>query len=99
MDLLQKKYLDVEGVGVEDTYRNKTLLRQKVTPQRVTLPNGRSFLATYERISRKKLSANDKIERAWIIGTGRQRKLKTQQGAGILGSAFNMEKVYLTLTY
>ena len=32
-------------------YKDKVLLRQKVTPRRVTLPNGRSFVARYERVS------------------------------------------------
>ena len=36
-------------------YREKVLLRRKVTPRRVTLPNRRSFVARYERVSRKNL--------------------------------------------
>ena len=38
-----KKYLKVKGVDVKDMYRNKILLRRKVTPQCVTLPNGNFF--------------------------------------------------------
>ena len=45
-------------------YRKKILLRQNATPQRVTLPNGRSFLARYERVSRKNLPSNVTIRRS-----------------------------------
>ena len=45
-------------------YRKKILLRQKATPQRVTLPNGQSFLARYERVSRKNLPSNVTIRRS-----------------------------------
>ena len=45
-------------------YRKKILLRQKATPQRVTLPNRRSFLARYERVSRKNLPSNVTIRRS-----------------------------------
>ena len=57
------KYSEVKGVDVEDMYINKTLLRRKVKPQRVTLPNGQSFLARYERVSRKNLPSNGTIRR------------------------------------
>ena len=51
-----------------------------MTPQRVTLPNGQSFVARYERVSRKNLSRNVTIKRARHIGPKRQRKHKTQKG-------------------
>ena len=49
-------------------YRYKVLLRRKVTPKRVTLPNGRSFIARYERVSRKNLPSNVTIRRNRTIG-------------------------------
>ena len=49
---------------VGDLYRNKTLLRQKVTTQHVILPNGQSFLVRYERVSRKNLPSNVTIKRS-----------------------------------
>ena len=36
--------------------RQNVLLRRRVTPQRVRLPNGTSFLARHERVSRKNLT-------------------------------------------
>ena len=41
--VVKKKYLQEKVVDVEDMYRSKILLRQKVTPQSVTLPKGQSF--------------------------------------------------------
>ena len=76
----------------DDMVRDKILLRRKLMPKRVTLPNGRSFVARYERVSRKKLPRNVTINKAWTIGPRQQRKRKTQQGTGILGSVFNLEK-------
>ena len=51
-----------------------------------------SFLARYERVRRKKLPTNVTIKRAQTIGPRLQRKRKTQQRAGILGSVFNLGK-------
>ena len=73
-------------------YKDKVLLRQKVTPQRVTLPNGRSFLARYESVSRKNLPSNVTIKRNRTIGPRRQRNRKTQEVAGLLGSVFSLRK-------
>ena len=67
-----------------------------MTPKRVTLPDRRSFVARYERVSRKNLPRTVTITKARTIGPRRQRKCKTQQGAGILGSAFNLGKNLLT---
>ena len=88
--------MEVKGVDVEDMYRNKILLRRKVTPQRVKLPNGQSFLARYESISKKNLLSNVTIRRSQTIGPRWQRKRRTQQGAGILGSVFNLGKNLLS---
>ena len=67
-----------------------------MTPLRVTLPDGRSFLARYERISRKNLPANVTKKRPRTIGPRRQRKCRRKQGAGILRSVFNLGKSLLT---
>ena len=73
-------------------YRDKVLLRRKVTPRRVTLPNGRSFVARCERVSRKNLPSNVTIRRNRTIGLRRQRKHKTQKGAGLLGNVLSLGK-------
>ena len=72
------------------------MLRRKLTPKRVTLPDGRFFVARYESVSRKILPRNVPINKARIIGPKRQRKRKIQQGAGILGSVFTLGKNLLT---
>ena len=77
-------------------YKDKVLLRQKATPQRVRLPDGQSFLARYERLSWRNLPSNVRIRRNPTIGPRQQRKRKTQQGAGLLGIVFNPGKNLLT---
>ena len=50
------------------TMRQNVLLRRRVMPQRVRLPNGTLFLARQERVSRKNLTANVTIRRTRTIG-------------------------------
>ena len=54
------------------------------TPKRVTLPNGRTFVARYERIKRFELPPNIAIRRTSRdrIAVGR-RRVRRQQGQGI----------------
>ena len=73
-------------------YRDKVLLRRKVTPRCVTLPNGRSFVARYGRVNGKILPSNVTIRRNRTIGPRRQRKCKTQKGAGLLGNVLSLGK-------
>ena len=88
----------IKYADVGDMYKNKILLRQKLTPQRVTLPDGRSFLARYENVRRNHLPSNVTIRRSRTMGPKRQRKRRTQQqGAETLGSVFNLGKNLLTL--
>ena len=47
-----------KDADADDMVRNKILLRRKMTPKRVTLPDGHSFVARYERVSRKNLPRN-----------------------------------------
>ena len=43
--------------------REKILLRRRVAPKRVMLPNGQSFVARYERVSRKNLPRNITVKK------------------------------------
>ena len=43
--------------------REKILLRRRVAPKRVMLPNGQSFVARYERVSRKSLPRNITVKK------------------------------------
>ena len=81
-----------------DMRRDKILLRRRVTPQRVTLPNGQSFVAKYEMVSRKNLPRNVIIKRAQQIGPRRQRKRKTLKGGSLLGNIVNLGAKALTST-
>ena len=48
--------------------REKILLQQRVAPKRVTLPNGESFVARYEKVSRKNLPRNITVKKVRKIG-------------------------------
>ena len=43
--------------------REKIILRKIATPKIVMLPDGRTFTAQYERISRKNLPSNIRVKR------------------------------------
>ena len=55
-----------------------------VTPKRVTLPNGRTFVARYKRIKRSELPSNIVMRRTYrdrpAVG---RRRVRHQQGQGI----------------
>ena len=85
-------------VATADMLRQKILLRKRVTPQRVTLPNGQSFLARYEKVSRKNLSGNVTITKARQIRLRQQRKRKTHKVGTILGNIVNLGVRALTST-
>ena len=79
---------DIDGYNI---YKGKILLRWKVTPQRVTLPDGRSFLARYERVSQKNLLSNVTIRKNRTIGLRRQRKRKKiLKSLGALAKGLNI---------
>ena len=54
------------------------------TPKRVTLPNGRTFVARYKRIKRSELPPNIEMRRPYRdrAAVGR-RRVRRQQGQGI----------------
>ena len=52
------------------------MLRRRISPRVVTLPNGTTFTARYERISRKQLPINIHVKNARKIGP-RNKKIKT----------------------
>ena len=71
--------------------RNNFLLRRLAQPRRVTLPNGRTFLAQYERVNRASLyPTNVRIKRTYRqkIGPRGQRKQRKKQpeGSGYIDS-------------
>ena len=64
----------------------------------MTFPNGQSFMARYERVSRKNLRRNVTIKRAQQIGLRQKRKCKTQKGSSFLGNIVNLGRKALTST-
>ena len=71
--------------------RNNILLRRLAQPRRVTLPNGRTFLARQERVNRASIyPTNVRIKRTYTqkIGPRIQRKprKKQQEGNGYIDS-------------
>ena len=77
-------------------YRDKVLLRHRIAPKRITLPNEQSFVARYERVSRKNLPSNVTIKRKRTIGPRQQGKHKTETRSGMLGNVFRLGKNLLT---
>ena len=65
--------------------RDNILLRRRAVPKRVTLPDGRTFYATYERISHRQLPRNIPVKRKRAIGPRRQR---WQRGGWMISSLF-----------
>ena len=54
--------------------RDKIVLRRRASPKVVNLPDGRSFSAKYERISRKQLPRNIRVKRARKVGLRRNNR-------------------------
>ena len=55
--------------------KEKIVLRRRTSPRVVTLPNGTTFTARFERISRKQLQINIHVKNKRKIG--RNKKIKT----------------------
>ena len=51
------------------------ILRKRANPKQINLPNGRSFISKWERISRKQLSINIKVTRNRTIGPRRNNRM------------------------
>lgn len=68
--------MEEENVNDAGMPKQKNLLRTHTTPQQVCLPNGQSFLARYERVSRRNLPKNMTITTKIQIGPRNQRKQK-----------------------
>ena len=65
--------------------RDQIVMVKRQNPKRVTLPNGRTFLARYRRATRRELPANVRLERPYkqrAAPRGRRRRV-TQGGRGL----------------
>ena len=63
--------------------REKVVLRQRTPPKTATLPNGTTFTARYERISRKRLPRNMHVKNARTIGPRNTNRSKMEPGPTI----------------
>ena len=77
--------------------RETKILHRSATPRQITLPNGKTFVARYERTSRQNLPRNVTVRRTRRIGPRNQQKRRaqlhrsvtvrqTQKGASFLSS-------------
>ena len=78
--------------------KQKILLRRRTTPQRVRLPNGHSFLASYERASGRNLPRNVKITRTRQTGSRNLRKQRAHRGGNLFGTIAKLGTKALTST-
>lgn len=54
--------------------REKIVLHQRAVPMAVNLPNGTSFVSRHERITRKQLSGNIRVDRTRTVAPRNKRK-------------------------
>ena len=69
--------------------RDRIIIVRRANPKRVTLPNGRSFLARYRRATRVELPANVRLNRPY-----KQRAAKDKDGV-VQDKAGEVLKVHL----
>ena len=66
--------------------RGRIIMMKRDTPKRVTLPNGRAFVARYERTTRNHLPANIHLRQPYRQRPAprgrRRRQIAVQQGHG-----------------
>ena len=65
-------------------------MRKLAVPKRVTVPNGRTFVARYERIKRSELPSQIRMRRTYrqrAAPRNRRRRQPRQQGQGIVSVA------------
>ena len=78
--ILPKDYLEASRKMIR---KNNYVMRRLNTPKRVTLPNGRIFIARYKRVPRSQLPANVTIRRRYTqraAPRGRRRRRRGRQG-------------------
>ena len=68
--------------------REKKYCYDDVLLLRVMLPNGQSFVARYERVSRKNIPRNITVKKVWKIGP---RQRRTQKGGSIVRNIVKLD--------
>ena len=67
-------------------------------PKRVTLPNGRTFVARYKRISRDELPLNIRMRRTYRQRAAPRGRRRRQRGQGIFSFLKKADKNHLVRT-
>ena len=73
------------------------VMRKRATPKRVTLPNGRTFVARCERVPRSELPAHICMNRTYRGGVAKGRQHRRQQrGRGLIPTLKKIAKHPIT---
>ena len=80
------------------TKRDRIIMMERERPKRVTLPNGRTFIARYQRVTRAHLPANVGLARSHkgrAVPKGRQRRRGqvVQKGCRVGGKILKLVKI------
>ena len=62
--------------------REKIVLGRRAAPKRVRLPDGRSFVARYKRISRSSLPGKTRVTRTRTVGPRNRQTPRTRKKKG-----------------
>ena len=74
--------------------KEKIVLKKRSTSNIVTLPNGTTFTARYERISRKQLRSNIRVKKVQTVGPrNRNRRILSVGDANLLRNILGRKKV------
>ena len=74
--------------------RQKIVLKRRIIPKVVTLPNGTTFTSRYERISRKQLPSNIKVTKVQTNGPrNRNNGIISLNDANLLRNILGRKKV------
>ena len=74
--------------------KNYAMVKLNV-PKRVTLPNGRTFVARYKRIRKSELPPNIVMRRTYTqiaAPKGRRKQIRVQQGQGVFHFVKKLQK-------
>ena len=80
---------------MEDEKKRNYVMQNVATPKRVTLPDGRTFLARYKRVKRSDLPPHIVKRREYrqrAAPRGRKRRRRGQQGQGIFDFIKKVQK-------
>ena len=72
--------------------RDKTIMMKRATPKKVTLPNGRTFISRYKRVTRDQLPANIRLRRPYMQRTVPHGRRCVQRGRAIDSNILKLVK-------